>query len=231
MENLDFVRFAALNNIPQRKLQEAIAAINSSQDDLSTKSIKQLAVNRYAESNVPLEYWTLKMERDFKGSQQLLSKYNEYTTDLKITYGCGTSICLAGPHGIGKTLFATCVLKKAAQKGYSCLYSQMSNMVSVLTNYNNQDQAMRELSMVDFLVIDELDQRFFNSEAANQLYARSFENIFRTRTQNKLPTIICTNSPNLVENFTGSLKQSIGSLFADKIEMICILAEDYRKNK
>jgi hypothetical protein len=105
----------------------------------------------------------------------------------------------------------------------------MFNIVPILTNYNNQEDAIRELTMVDFLTIDELDIRFFSTEASNQLYAKSFENIFRTRSQNKMPTLICTNSPNLVESFTGALRESIGSLFANKIEMVSVLAEDYRR--
>jgi DNA replication protein DnaC len=226
---LDFVRCPALNNVPQRKLQLSLQAIEESNDDLSTKSTKKSIINRYAESNIPIEYWGLKMERDFKGEPRMLNKYNEYILDLKTNYFNGTSICFSGPHGIGKTFLTTSILKKAVQKGYSCLYLQMFNIVPILTNYNNQEDAIRELTMVDFLTIDELDIRFFSTEASNQLYAKSFENIFRTRSQNKMPTLICTNSPNLVESFTGALRESIGSLFANKIEMVSVLAEDYRR--
>jgi DNA replication protein DnaC len=231
VENIDFTRCQALNNIPQKKLRETLRLIEESADDLTTKSIKQLAINRYAESNIPLEYWSLKMERDFTGASEILQAYTDYVADIKATYLKGTLICLAGLHGIGKTFCSTSILKKACQKGYSCLYCQMFSIVPILTSYNNQEQANRELSMVDFLVIDELDQRFFSSEASTQLYARTFESIFRTRTQNKLPTIICTNSPNLVENFTGSLKQSLDSLFSQRMEIISVLAPDHRKNK
>lgn len=231
MDNLDFVRCSSLNNIPKRKLHEALKAIEDSADTLQNKSVKQIAINRYAESNIPLEYWTLKMERDFKGYNKLLTRYQEYIQNLEVTYAHGTSICFAGSHGVGKTMITTSILKKACQKGFLCQYSDMSNIVSVLTSYDSNEKflAKRELSMVDFLVIDEMDSRFFTSESATELYAKNFESIFRTRTQNKLPTLICTNSPNLLESFTGSLKQSIGSLFSSKIEMFCVLAEDFRK--
>jgi DNA replication protein DnaC len=231
MDNLDFVRCQALNNVPHRKVQLTLDAVSNGDASLDDKSVKMTAINRYAESNIPIEYWTLKMERDFKGSPLLLTTYQDYVKDLATTYANGICLCLAGSHGTGKTMMATSILKRATYKHYACLYTQMSNMVSALTNYNNQEDVIRELCMVDFLVIDELDPRFFSSEASNQLYARSFENVFRTRTQNMLPTIICTNSPNLVESFAGTLKQSIGSLFANKIHMISILDEDFRKAK
>lgn len=234
MDTLDLSRSKALNNIPPRKLQEALAAINNGTDDFQTKNIKLIAINRYAESNIPIEYWSLKMERDFKGDPRLLDKYKEYTSDLKSSYMKGTSICFAGNHGVGKSLVTTCILKKAAQCGFSSLYVDISSVVSVLTQASNEDKflAKRELSLVDFLGIDEVDPRFFSSESASELFAKNFENIFRTRRQNKLPTLICTNSPNVVESFGNNLKQSIGSLFSDKMEMFTVMpGEDFRKKK
>jgi len=86
MENLDFVRSKSLNTIPAKKLKEALDAINQSQDSLQDKSVKLTAINRYAESNIPIEYWYLKMDKDFKGDTRLLNKYNEYISDLKSVY-------------------------------------------------------------------------------------------------------------------------------------------------
>ena len=233
MDTLDFSRSRALNNVPNKKILDALASVENGADDIQTKSVKLTAINRYAESNIPLEYWTLKMERDFVGDPKLLEIYNKYVADLKLSYIAGKSFCLAGPHGVGKTMFATCILKKACQKGFSCHFSDISNIVSVLTQGSNEDKfvSKRELSLVDFLVIDEMDPRFFNaSDASIELFTRNFENIFRTRRQNKLPTIICTNSPNLTQSFTGPIKDSIISLFSDKLEIIFISGKDYRKN-
>jgi len=111
MENLDFVRSKSLNNIPQRKLREAMDALQQGSDSPQDKNTKMIAINRYAESNIPIEYWYLKMERDFKGDPRLLAKYNEYIADLKVAYQAGTSVCFAGGHGLGKTMTITCILK------------------------------------------------------------------------------------------------------------------------
>lgn len=197
------------------------------------KHVKLIAINRYAESNIPLEYWTLKMDKDFSGDPRLLSKYNEYIADMKNSYITGSSICFAGGHGLGKTMTITAILKKASQKGFTCLYTTLSDIVSVLTQATGEDRftARRELALVDFLAIDEFDSRFMPSDNAADLYARSLESVFRTRSQNKLPTLMCTNSPNVVESFNGPLKASIDSLMKGYLKVFPVMGEDFRKRK
>lgn len=226
--NSNLVRSRALNNIPQRKLQNVIATVND--EDFRTKTLKLIAYNRYAESNIPIEYWDLKMEKNFIGDPRLLVKYNEYILDLKQSYINGSSICLAGGHGLGKTMTVTCILKKASQKGYSCLYTTLSDIVNVLTQSSSDDKfiSRRELAMIDFLVIDEFDPRFMPSENAADLYARTLEGVFRARSSNKLPTLMCTNSPNVVKSFSGALQASINSLMKGYVKVFPVLGEDMR---
>jgi DNA replication protein DnaC len=233
MDIRDFSRSRALNNIPTRKLQDFISTIEGSEDTQEAKHYKLIAANRYAESNIPFEYWTLKMEKDFQGDPRLMAKYKEYIADLKQSYVTGSSICFAGGHGLGKTMTVTCILKKACQKGFTCLYTSLSDIVSVMTGGYGEDKylAKRELAMVDFLVIDEFDPRFMPSENAADLYARSLESVFRTRSQNKLPTLMCTNSPNVVESFNGPLKASVDSLMRGYLKIFPVLGEDFRKKK
>jgi len=224
MDTPDFSKSQALRNIPSKKLSEAITAIENSQDTADNKFVKLTAINRYAESNIPIEYWGLKMERDFIGDPRLKIKYEEYIQDLKVSYNNGVSILFAGGHGLGKTMTSTCILKKACQKGYTCLYTNLSDIVSVLTSGSGEDKflARRELVLVDFLVIDEFDPRFMPSENAADLYARSLESVFRARSQNKLPTLMCTNSPNVLESFKGSLRDSIGSLVKGYLKIFVV---------
>ncbi len=231
MDTPDFSRSRALNTIPSKKLQEALLAIENSQDDLKTKSVKLTVINRYAESNIPIEYWTLKMERDWVGDPRLLEKYNEYIKDIKSSYMNGASMCLAGFHGRGKTLTLTSILKKASQKGYSCLYTTLADIVNTLIHSEDKFIAKRELALVDFLVIDEFDARFYPSDNAADLYARSLEGVFRTRASNKLPTLMATNSPNIIESFKGPLKESIDSLMSGHMEIFNVFGKDVRKDK
>jgi DNA replication protein DnaC len=233
MTTLNFSRSPALNNIPKKKLMAWLSAIEDSTSDINDKNVKLIAINRYAESNIPVEYWSLKMDRDFHGDPRLLNKYNEYVADLNASYMNGDSLCFAGGHGLGKTMLTTCILKKASQKGFSCLYTTLSDIVNVLTSasYDDKFNARRELALVDFLVIDEFDSRFMPSENAADLYARSLEGVFRTRSQNKLPILMCTNSPNVIESLNGSLKASIDSLMKGHLTIFPVFGEDFRKKK
>lgn len=231
MDSHNFSRSLVLNNIPQKKLQEKLLSISNSDLDLSSKNVKSTAINRYAESNIPIEYWELSIKKDFKGDPRLLNKYNEYIKDLKFSYMNGTSICFAGHHGLGKSFVTTSILKNACNKNYCCLYTTLSDIVNILTQASNEDKFLskRELVLVDFLVIDEFDSRFMPSENAADLYARTLEGVFRTRSQNKLPTLMCTNSPNILKVFTGPLKESIESLIKGYLEIFPVLGEDFRK--
>ncbi len=230
MNNI-ITRSHLLNNIPSKKLEEYLIKINSSQDDIKTKNIKSIAINRYNESNIPVEYWSLNMKDHFIGDQNLLKKYNEYTEDLSKRYQTGESFCLAGIHGTGKTMTVTNILKKAVNKGYTGLYTTLTDIVSVLTQASSEEAliARKELSLVNFLVIDEFDNRFTSSENSSNLYGRTLENVFRTRSSNKQPTLMCTNSPNIIETFSGALKSSIDSLLQGYITMFPVFGKDQRK--
>ena len=233
MEPLDFSRSQALNNIPNKKLQDRLKDVQDNGDAPDVKVVKMVAYNRYYESNIPLEYWDLKMDKDFIGDPRLKQKYDEYVADLKQSYQTANSFCLAGQHGVGKTMAMTCILKKASQKGYSCLYTTLSDIVSVMTSAPHEDRffARQELTKVDFLVIDEFDPRFMASDNAADLYARTLEGVFRTRSQNKMPTLMCTNSPNVIESFNGPLKASINSLMKGYVKIFPVLGEDVRGRK
>lgn len=234
MEGLDFTRSSALNNVPAKKLQDALAIIQNGADTIETKSLKSTAVLRYAESSIPVEYWGLSMEKSFVGDPRLKQKYDEYVTDIKQAYISGKSICFAGNFGVGKTLSGISILKKACLKGYSCLYTDLSTIVSILTTSSFGDEksiVRKELAMVDFLMVDEVDQRYFKaSDAANETFARSLEFIIRARTSNQLPILMATNSPNIKETFVNQFKDSLGSIMS-KIEVFAIMpGNDFRKD-
>jgi len=192
-------------------------------------SILIIAYDRYHQSNIPFEYWDMDMT-SFKGPKELVSIFNGYTADLFGLYQNGKSICLAGTNGIGKTFVSSCILKKCCQKNYNCLYTTLIDMVSALNDAPKSDKYIiqKEISMSDFVVIDELDSKYISTEASSDFFGRSLEHIFRTRAQNKLPTIFCTNSPNVVETFSGAIKQSMDSLMS-KVKIFPIMGQDHRK--
>lgn len=188
-----------------------------------------IAYNRYADSNIPIGYWDLDM-KDFKGSKILKDMYVNLSESLSDSYKNGTAVCFAGNHGIGKTMTTCCLLKRACQKNYVCLYTTLNDIVSALIDSSSEEKflARRELMTVDFLAIDELDSRFIGSENTSELFGKMLEHIFRTRTQNKMPVLICTNSPNPLEAFTGPFKASLDSLMS-KVKFVPIIDKDFRK--
>jgi len=226
-------RSHALNNIPDKKLEDELLLIENSDRELSAKNLLKSAILRYAESNIPIEYWNLNMEKHFVGDPRLKEKYDEYVSDIKTSFTSGKSICLTGNHGLGKTMTSCCILKKCVLKGYSCVYTTLSDVISILTQAPSDEKYLvkRELVMADFVVIDEVDSRFVANDNVSDLFARSLEGILRTRCQNKLPLILCTNSPNIVESFNGQLKASLDSLFKEYMEKFPVYGQDFRKKE
>jgi len=167
---------------------------------------------------------------NYKGSKSVLEIYLKSVADLNKSYADGLSFCLAGLHGTAKTTCATNILKKAVHKNFTALYSTLSDIVNTLVYANSEDKYLsrKELTEVDFLVIDEMDGRFFSGETAADLFGRTLESILRTRLQNRLPIIIVSNSPNPIETFHGALKQSLESLMT-KLPVIPIIGVDIRK--
>ncbi len=99
-----------------------------------------------------------------------------------------------------------------------------------MTDYENNSKIRRTLRDVDFLVIDELDSRFFPSDAQKELFSSIYENIFRYRSHNTLPTIICTNETNNILNvFHGPAVQSITSLNNQYLTIYPVAGVDFRK--
>jgi hypothetical protein len=84
-------------NIPIKKLNLLLKDVESSTDDLKTKTIKKTLYNRYYEANIPVEYWFLNM-KNFNGSNSLNEFYKDYSENIKMNYINGKSNCLAGPH-------------------------------------------------------------------------------------------------------------------------------------
>lgn len=171
------------------------------------------------------------MEKDFSGFPGLKKEYLEYISDLKKSYHAGNSVLFSGFFGSGKTFAATNILKRAAEKNYSALYVTLNDIVYSVINNSAEDKsaARQELLTVDFLVIDEFDPRHMGSEQGAELFGRIFEDVFRSRIQNNLPTILCTNASKIEDAFKeGPIRNSITSLL-NYVKRIVVVSEDFRK--
>jgi DNA replication protein DnaC len=168
---------------------------------------------RYFEANIPVDYWDREMD-EFIGPKILKKRYEEITADIDKTYEDGLRYCFAGSHGNGKSMCCTNVLKRVVETGkFSALYVNLTDIVSVLLSPQaNKPAARKFLLETDFLVVDEVDPRFMGSDNAADLFGRLLEPVIRTRIQNRLPLMMCTNSPNMTGSFSGPLQASLESL-------------------
>jgi len=194
------------------------------------KCVKALKlIDLMAESNIPVGYWFSKM-KGFKGSKKLEQVVKDYTTNINEKYDNGTSICLAGNQGTGKTMSSICILKAALKRNFSAYYTTASDIVAEMTNYESNSVTRKILRESDFLVIDELDSRFFPSDAQKELFSSIYESVFRFRAHNHLPTIICTNETDDILNvFYGAGVQSITSLNTQYLTVYPVVGTDFRK--
>lgn len=181
------------------------------------------------DSNIPAGYWFVKM-KGFNGSKILADLVNDYINNIRDKYTNGVSICLAGNQGTGKTMSSICILKAALKHDFSAYYITASDIMAEMTNYEHNFKTRGILRNSDFLVVDELDSRFFPSDAQKELFSSIYENIFRFRTHNGLPTIICTNeTQNILDVFFGHSKQAIESLHKQYLKIYPTAGIDYRK--
>ncbi|MFA5023374.1 MAG: ATP-binding protein [Patescibacteria group bacterium] len=180
-------------------------------------------------SNIPVGYWLLNF-KDFHNTATIKDLVKDYADNLNKNYYEGKSICFAGTQGTGKTMASIIILKRAIKNNFSVLYCTAADLFNEIMNSKYD---IREKSKnVDFLVIDELDSRFFISDHVKELFSGIYENVFRHRSHNMLPTIICSNETDGLTNmFYGPCIQSIESLNNQYLTVYPIIGTDFRKSK
>lgn len=188
-------------------------------------------IDEMFEANIPVGYWFLTM-KGFQGAPKLKKIYDEYVENLQDKYMDGKSICFAGNQGTGKTMSSICILKEAIKKGFSTYYTTASDILNNMTDYKNNSELRKRLRTTDFLVIDELDSRFFTSDSVKELFSGIYENVFRYRAHNTMPTIMCTNEiEGVLKVFHGPGVQSIESLNHQYLVVHPVVGQDFRKRQ
>lgn len=199
-------------------------------DGICSKCVSaQKLIDLMFDANIPFGYWFLSM-KNFSGAQEIKDIYDKYTSNINETYSNGTSICFAGNQGTGKTMSSICILKRALKVGFSAYYITASDILNNMTDFKNCGEFRLKLRDSDFLVIDELDSRFFVSDSVKELFSGIYENIFRFRAHNMMPTIICTNEiDGILGVFYGQAKQAIDSLNKQYLKICPVAGADFRK--
>lgn len=181
------------------------------------------------DANIPVGYWFLTM-KSFVGTAKLKEIYDDYVDNIQQRYMEGKSLCFSGNQGTGKTMSSICILKQALKKGFTAYYTTAADILSDMTDYKNNGDLRKKLRDIDFLVIDELDSRFFTSDTVKDLFSGIYESVFRHRAHNLMPTIICTNeTDNVLNVFHGAATQSIESLNHQYLTICPVIGPDFRK--
>lgn len=184
-------------------------------------------VNALSAACIPVLYWDYSLQT-FKGNDHFKSVIEDIGKTIDDVYKDGKSFALVGRHGVGKTFGACEILKAAMARKYTCKYTAMSEIVDLIISKDYDFKT--SLLHSDFLVIDEFDSRFIpTSDRGKETFGANLENIIRTRFQNKLPIIFCTNNSSLNDVFDDTFKQTFDSLFSESnIVVIAVGGVDLR---
>ncbi len=187
-------------------------------------------IEKYAHANIPVEYWD-KSFKEFSGDENFRKAISLKIKDIDKVYEEGKSLMFIGTLGTGKSYSASCLLKRAVAAGYTGLYVTMADVVaSILSSQVDTSKYYKNLVGADFLVIDEFSSHWiFPSEKSEQLFGSSLEFVLRTRFQNQLPTILCSNDSDVDDIFGGFFAKSFRSLRNHHVELYVVGGKDYRR--
>lgn len=185
-------------------------------------------IDRMAEAEIPVDYWYRIMD-DFYGEPNFKKIIIDYISDINGEYSKGFTLCLVGERGRGKSMAACSILKKAILENYSVFYTTLSDFVTKVVS--SEPELRLYMKEYDFVAIDEVDQRFFPSQQSMELYGNQLENVLRARMQNRLPTIMCSNSLDISQIFGGEFKKSFESLGSQFIKVVPASGMDAREGK
>lgn len=187
-------------------------------------------IDKMVEVRIPVDYWYRKMKK-FYGDENFKKIVMNYIENIDTEFKSGLTYCFTGERGRGKTMAACCILKTAIlpENDYSAYYTTLTELVSNVIGSNPKLQM--QIRYFDFVVIDEVDQRYFPTQASMELYGNQLENVLRGRMQNRLPTIICTNSSDTGQIFGGEFKKSFDSLGSQFTKIYAAGGTDARVGK
>jgi DNA replication protein DnaC len=183
----------------------------------------------YAKASIPVVYWNLPF-KSFTGDVRFGEHIRGILQNINKFYDDGTSYAFIGNLGTGKSYAACCILKSAIVEGFDCKYTQMAQIVNNLLSSNDNTGYLEELLEYDVLVIDEFDPRWvFPSEKVERIFGSNLEYILRTRFQNGMPTIVCSNAADIDVVLTNDFAKAFSSLRNMYMKVLVVTGKDFRK--
>lgn len=174
-----------------------------------------------------LRRWTFAAD---DGSNAWLSmvahKYVEKFEQLKKE---GKGLLMYGPVGTGKTFMSACIANALIDKGYSCLVTNFSRIVSSLeeVKFNGQQKYLDKLNENSLIVIDDL-----GAERNTEYMAEKVFDIVDARSRSGKPLIVTTNlTGEEIKNAADIRKQRIYSRLLEMCYMVNVKGTDRRRAK
>ncbi len=191
---------------------------------------KGFRFSKYAEAGIPIDYWD-KAWADFIGDPKFKELISAKITNIKSVFDNGESFAFIGNLGVGKTFASCAILKKALANDYSAYYTNMADVVTMLLSKNTDNlEYFSKLKEIDFLCLDEFDGRWIsNSEKSQMIFGSLMENILRSRFQNQMPTLLCSNSPDIDSVLSEDFSRTFASLRSKYMQVVPVSGKDQRK--
>ncbi len=224
------IPYKKLESIKQKIRRDCTGCRDSAGCNVCASRLER--ITRYARAGIPVRYWDLAF-KNFQGDPNFAKFIRENVLkDIDTFYDKGESLAFIGNLGTGKSYAACCILKRALVADYSGLYVQMADIVSkTLSSKVDSSEYMESLIQADFLVIDEFDPRWvFPSEKVEQMFGTTLEYIMRTRFQNSMPTVLCSNANDIDKVLSNDFGRAFSSLRSMYMKVIIVSGKDFRKN-
>lgn len=201
---------------------------------------------KYMNARIPKRFWgvgLLDVWKDTDSDEDVAAAVSDYCAYLEKHRSDGYGMLLVGQPGLGKTMLACHILQAAIAGSFSALFLTMPELVNMTYKlrdlsdawrimkdeqaYNEwlrKDGAMHALrTEVDFLVLDDVGKEYTTTSGYTQAL---FDDIFRTRYNNSLPTIITTNvSP---EKWDGRYSPAMSDFIQEACFLLGMEGSSYR---
>lgn len=144
----------------------------------------------YSLANIPRDLYSKDIndyEFKFDENKQYFQNILKYIEYLDKVFENGSSLLLYSDlSSVGKTFFATSILKEAYRKNYSIYFLQFIYFYNEITNVKNYQNYFDKINKYDFLVIDSVDKHVKREFMTDIKFLNLFEEFLRKRSK---PTI------------------------------------------
>lgn len=191
---------------------------------------------KFARAKIPIKFWHWSfdkydpMQERAKEYKIKILKYLE-SQNLKKAHDKGIGFYFQGGNGLGKTLLVCLTLQEAIKQGYSARFTTLTEIVDMLTAGWYSEEKKRdfvtEMREIDFLGIDDVGREFEGKDSS--LISSSFDNLFRERANNCLPTFITSNIP--MNQINNKYAEGLFSLFSEHLIPLIFHGKDRRTDK